>query len=995
MRRYGILVCVFLVAVTVAADGPPGTFGPTDPHELLLTGTNQKILVIYTQASDYRIPSSALATRRSDEDTERTEFAAWFNEMSWGQLTLDVAARPAAATAEFYTLPGGLIEYVQPAGVRAMEVRVPGGATSANPTPPMSVSASASGSGSSFTGDRAGDYRYAVTAYRNGNESTLTRVPGVVTIADGQSVTLTITEGAADVDRYLIYRTNKGATDSAGGYERIGQASPTGASTSFNDAGIAMVNVGNRVELVTAALEAAKGDANYDDYNGVAVVIYAPFLRGQASFTPETFTYSTGSINIEATYMSTDTPFGRFTHEIGHFLSLPDLYDVTTGFVISNWSTMDCACDGQLYGWEKDNILHYFASPSQVVELTRPAPGNPASVDPFTLQPTEVADTGSTLTTVKIRAADTFRYYVEARNVIPGFTSDQNIPGQGVIVTESVDVFPPSIYPIPNVRFLKLLVPGETFQPEPGGSVKIRYVSVNNATTPPQHNVEITLESLPQPDPRITDWSPPSSWGTPDLWVDSQREGGGFMEPATATPLSGNGEQAWVDHVNRVWARVENNGGSAATNVRVRFYVNTPGGIGDAGQFVELTTTSPMPINLAPGEVKFVYAEWTPTVGAHTCIRVEIDHLTGEADNFNNKAQENIEDYYSGSASPWHPVTIPLDLANPYEVEKKIYLRADGFPEGWTATSDHAWVLLPPKGRKLVNFTITPKPDAKRCSSTTINIWGQVLLGDAWQPYGGVLANVTLGNPIGFQISTKKINRFTHQVSGCTAPPQPDTELTLILQDENGHDHVVFTKTDASGCFTQVVTLPDAKPWTVRPFFKGDSCDAPTEGTPIPLNPSGGGNDGSGGDSGLPGERGDIEVGVFTGGNWPVGHSRDGLDPGFLYGGDVLYAFNPAWRAGVQVAYHDFNATGITNASFIVNFRQPWGPYRLFLTSGIGGYQWNGSAHAGLLAGGGVEFPLTGSTYLMTGATMHAVSGGVPKNPIWVEAYLGFRAKWP
>jgi hypothetical protein len=600
---------------------------------------------------------------------------------------------------------------------------------------------------------------------------------------------------------------------------------------------------------------------------------------------------------------------------------------------------------------------------------------------------------------VKIVAADTFHYYVEARDVMAGRTSDQGIPGEGVLVTESVDVFPPTIHPLPNARALKLLVPGETYEPEPGGSVKIRYVSVNNATTPPQHNIEITLESLPQPDPRITDWSPPP-WETPDVWIDSEREGGGFMEPATATPLTGNGEQAWVDHVNRVWARVTNAGGSAATNVRVRFYVNTPGGMGDAGQFVELTTTSPMPINLAPGDVKFVYAEWTPTIGAHTCVRVEIDHITGEANNLNNKAQENVEDYYSGSSSPWHAVPIPLDIANPYDVEKKIYIQADGFPEGWTATSDHQWVLLPPKGRKLVNFTITPKPDAKRCSSAQINIWGQALLGDAWQPYAGVTANVTLGNPIGFQISSKKINRFTHEVSGCTAPPQPNTELTLILQDENGHDHVVFTTTDASGCFTQTVTLPDTQPWTVRPFFKGDACDAPTEGKPIPLNPSGGGgNDGGGNDGGgngkLPGGRGDVEVGVFTGGNWPVGGSRETLDPGFLFGGDVLYTLTPAWRAGAQVAYHDFNVTGITNASFIVNFRQPWGPYRVFLMSGLGWYRWNGSSQAGLQAGGGVEFPLTGSLYLMSVANVHAVNGGIPADPVWVEAYLGFRARWP
>ena len=47
-----------LLAVTwtiFGQDGPPGEFGPTDPHRLSPTGLNQKVLVIYVQASDFQI----------------------------------------------------------------------------------------------------------------------------------------------------------------------------------------------------------------------------------------------------------------------------------------------------------------------------------------------------------------------------------------------------------------------------------------------------------------------------------------------------------------------------------------------------------------------------------------------------------------------------------------------------------------------------------------------------------------------------------------------------------------------------------------------------------------------------------------------------------------------------------------------------------------------------------------------------------------------------
>src|SRR5262249_19872211 len=158
----------------------------------------------------------------------------------------------------------------------------------------------------------------------------------------------------------------------------------------------------------------------------------------------------------------------------------------------------------------------------------------------------------------------------------------------------------------------------------------------------------------------------------------------------TATPLPGNGEHAWVGHVNRVWAKITNAGQGAATGVKVHFKVNTPGGIGDAGQFVPLP--DPAPIDLNAGETKYVFTTWTPSVANHPCIKVEIERIAGEADIYNNLAQENITDFYTGSSSPWHEVAIPIDVANPFDSEKRIDIRVEGLPAGWKADIDHMWV---------------------------------------------------------------------------------------------------------------------------------------------------------------------------------------------------------------------------------------------------------------------------------------------------------------
>lgn len=844
MRILTALIALFMgMAVATAQDGPPGSYGPTDPHKISPTGAGQRVLVLYVQANDFRIPATQLAALNTAEDAKRAAFPPWFGEVSWNGISMTADGQRSAG-ANWYVLPKGLMEYVRPGGVQPMQVRAAGTATATNPSPATSVSGSASGSGSSFTAAQAGNYWYAVTAFRNGAESTLTKSSAAIAVGAGQTVSLSIARGTADSDRFLVYRTAAGATNADANFQRIGQVDVAGGTTPFTDTGFFPDSLGDWNGLIGDAIEAAHGDVNYDLYNGVAVVIFSPFLRGQAAFGTSTFSFSGGSINTQGTFMSTATGFGRFTHEMGHWLSLPDLYDPTTGGSIANWDTMDCACDGQYYTWEKDYLLHYFATPANEIEVTRPAPGSSDTDQDFIVEPTEVADTfANRLTAIKIKSSDTVHYYVEGRTVLAGNRSDQNITDRRIVVLQAIDTLPASILPQRNVTLLTTLSAGGSYQPEPGGNVQITFTSVN-AGAPPSYNVHVKMKALPQPDPKISDWSAPP-WESPDIWVDSQREGGGYMDPSTATPLPGNGEHAWVDHENRVWAKITNVGQGVATGVKVHFKVATPGGFGDTGQYDPLP--DPAPIDLNPGEVKYVFTTWTPTVGDHTCIKVEIERIPGEADIYNNLGQENITDFYSGSSSPWHAVPIPITVSNPFDTPKRIDIRTEGLPAGWKADIDHTWVTLGSKQRKVVNLSVTPKPDAPQCTSVTLNTYGVVLLDDYIQPYGGITPVIHLANPITFRTSLNQGREGnTSTFAGCTAPTKPNTEIALIVKDPVGHDTVVFTKTDANGCFDQIVNVPPTGAWSVRPYFKGDDCNAPTEGPPTEL-PSSGGGGGNGG----------------------------------------------------------------------------------------------------------------------------------------------------
>lgn len=1002
--RILILIAVVLLSGSVlfAQDGPPAEFGPTDPHQLSGTGLGQKVLVIYVQANDFRILPGDLAALNTTADQRRNKVSPWFQETTYGRLTVDMVAQRAAGN-QWYTLPGSMLEYVRPNGVQSMQARSPTTATTGNPTPPASVTATAATSDPSrFVTADAGNYFYAVSSFRNGNESQLTKISAPVAIAAGQTVTLTITRaGPSDADHYLIYRTGIGGTNADNNFNRIGQIDITGASNTFADAGIKLDALGDWFHIVTDAMEAAHADVpDFDQFKGVLVVIFAPFLRGQAGAT--TFTIGGSPINIAAVYLSSAQDFGRYTHEMGHWIGLPDLYDPVGSFSIATWDTMDCACDGEYQAWDKDFLLHYLAGPANVVELTRPTPGNPDLDQDFIIQPTEIEDTfANRLTAVKIKASDTVHYYVEGRRHIMGNTSDQATPNQNILITETIDSLPVGIIPRRNVKLLTALNSGApVFRPEPSGNVEITFNNINSPGGDESYNVHVKLKAQPQPDPKITPWSPPP-WESPDIWVDSEREGGGFQDPATATALPGNGEHAWVNHVNRVWAKITNVGDGPATNVQVKFQVNTPGGMGDAGQFVPLP--DPAPIDLAPHESKMVFTTWTPTVNSHTCIKVEIDHVTGEADINNNFAQENINDFYTGTGSPWHAVPIPIDVANPFEEQKQVFIEVAGLPTGWRAKVEKRWVMLDARGRKMVQATIIPPSDAPECTTVALNIYGQTRIDDFIQPYGGITPVIHLANPIKFRNSVQKLGQdptrggvaSTYQVSGCTSPAQPNSEIAIELEGPTGQTTVVFTTTDASGCFNKTVTLPTGGNWKVRTYFRGSKCNAPTESDPTPVVAPG-----PGGGNSIKGGRG-LWYSFHLGYNFPVGSFHRDYNPGPSVTADLEYEFNDNYSLYWMLGYHYFNSKdnivkdlSYTNLSFNLRRYFPASSWRGFVQAGPGVYHPNfGANKFGFNIGVGLDFPVMPKLWLELGTDLHDIDpGGL--NRVFFDQKLGIKFRF-
>ena len=846
--------CILFVFVTpwfsYAGDGEPVDMGPMDVHQVSKIGLNQKILMIYAHANDHRILAGDLVALNTAEDQKVADFSQWFAETSWNKTTFDVTQQRAAGD-NWYVLPEGILDYASPSNITSMESRDATQASAANPTPPDSVVATAvmpSGIDptSDFDATEAGDYWYAIAGFKNGVESNLSRIGAAVTVAENQIVKLTITKVADDVDRYIIYRTGRGQADNVNNYRRIGYADVTSATDEYIDTGTSLNNLANHNKLLTDAMTAADPDvADFEDFNGVIVILYSSFLRGQAA-DAQTFTVNGTSFKIQTINQSNVTAFGRFTHEIGHWISLPEQYDAITAGVRGYWTTMDGANDREYAGWEKSFKLGWITNPATVKFLQRPGPGMADFDQTFKVVPTAVEETAAdTYTAIKIKSSESVYYYVEGRDAIAGNVSDAT-PANNVVAMEAVDAWPPGIYPKRTLNEQTVLTAGAaTYKPDP--TVEITYVDVN-AGPPESYNVNVKIKAEERPDPRITPWGAPP-WETADIWIDSEREGGGWDNPATAVPKPSNGEAAWVDHVNRVYARITNNGNGDATGVTVRFRVNTPGGIGDSGQFVDLIT--PASVDIPASESRNVYAEWTPTVGDHTCIKVEIVHIPGEEDIYNNFSQENVTHFYSSSASPWNPVTLPVRVANPFKEPKRVDLEINGLQAGWKAHFDKKWVQLEPKTFKTVQVAITPPPDAKRCDRLDLDVYGMTQIDDYIQVYGGLNPIVHLANPIEFHKLSLRPRRkdpdakvptnqtgSLYRITGITSPVLKQSEIAVIVTNPQGQDKVHFTTTDDNGFIDASFPVNQPGTWTAYTYYAGDDCNAPTESRPVSVDVS-------------------------------------------------------------------------------------------------------------------------------------------------------------
>jgi hypothetical protein len=506
----------------------------------------------------------------------------------------------------------------------------------------------------------------------------------------------------------------------------------------------------------TNSLQAAVDDGfNVGNFNQVCVVIIGPFHRGTsygtANFTLTDSNSNNFQVNLPVVIVSTATGFSRTAHEFGHaFGSFADLYNAVNRR-LGQWDIMDCTdCTNQTTGWHKDKKAGWFGT-NQLKSLARPI-GTTQIVDNTTLTAYETHNPNNNdILSLRLDVGGGFYLYVENRQTIAGQVSSQQLPANGVIITDAVDNSGDvNASRPPILLFGGPVTTGNNFTDQSYGPLKIEVTG-----TSPTLNVKTTWGPDPYYDLVINPWNPPP-WESKDIWIDSEANGWDSYEYSNASQnpnITGNpvrnGDRPWVGRDNRFYARVYNTGSTDAANVNVSFYVNTPQGVGASGNW-SLLTKETIPLVQA-GSYAVVNSIWRPNTSnaTHTCLRAVIEHQADELNANNNSAQENVSDFNTSSSSPWDVIVSEVEVSNPTDIHQQLRVEISPLPRNWTAWVSDRFFTLPPKKTKLIKYKIDPNggnpdgnKDIKPGMMIDVNIEGWILLGDREVKIGGVTSAI-------------------------------------------------------------------------------------------------------------------------------------------------------------------------------------------------------------------------------------------------------------
>lgn len=465
----------------------------------------------------------------------------------------------------------------------------------------------------------------------------------------------------------------------------------------------------------------------------------------------------------------------------------------------------------------------------------------------------------------------------------------------------------------------------------------------------PSYLVDVTREQRDYLDLMITPWGAPP-YESPDIWIEHTDHA------LSATPLPGNGEPArWSTTydpaanggvpLNWIRVNVTNAGTVDATNVRVRVKVNQPGGMGDTGTWVALPTSDPQ--DIPHGQSRIFSLGWTPRVNRHTCVEAEVisyDSPLGDRDPWNQRTQENVNDFYPTSSSPWGPTPMEFEIANKRATPIKVIVEPQELPPGYLVKLDQSFLTIPAKSKVLVTGTlfldsnVIPPPSGNtdhRFKPGQFHMAAFIQEGDYRLPMGGITFRVFPNKRITPNVTVTVDNGGNIVVDGSTSPAAPGDHVEILVCYASGRCEWIVTTTDGGGKIhtsippkesghVTVTVYPPPKWGTSGPTDTVVDTNVPGSGTGSPLTPGGGLH----------------EFGFFVGGFFPSHATalESGLDTGFRFAKYVTPHLSAEGEGGIVFTrrFRERGLLGHAQAHLLWHAGTATQPVRPFVLAGVG-----------------------------------------------------------